>query len=81
MFGVGSLKAFKRLSCATLNNMGMKHLAAAYRSTGGNMWLAALRHNGGIGAGPRNRKAALYANAVMGKHIKRKKCKSRKGCK
>jgi soluble lytic murein transglycosylase-like protein len=74
MFGVRSFKSFRRMSCAALTDLGMRHLAAAYRSAHGNQWLAALRHNGGIGAGPRNHKAARYANAVSGgkKHKARK---------
>jgi hypothetical protein len=72
MFGVRSFKTFRQMSCASLTDLGMRHLKAAYRSARGNLWLAALKHNGGVGAGPRNHMARNYANAVMGKNRKHK---------
>lgn len=69
MFGVNAA----RLSCAAQTDLGMRHLKAAYRAARGNLHLAALKHNGGIGAGYRNRMATRYANAVVGGGKKHKR--------
>jgi hypothetical protein len=73
MFGVHSMKSFHHLSCATLLSYGMRHLKASYVAAHGSWWLAALKHNGGIGAGSHNRKARAYANSVMAGHYNPKR--------
>lgn len=73
MFGVRSFKRFRSMSCAALTDMGMRHLALAYRSARGNLWLSAKRHNAGIGSTAKSRHGRGYANAVVGGDKKQKR--------
>ncbi len=75
LFGVRNVA---RLSCAAQTDYGMRHLAMELRRSGGNPWLAAKRHNAGLGASAKSRWGRDYANAVVGGGKKKKLRKNRR---
>jgi hypothetical protein len=63
LFGI---RAVNRLGCAAQTDLGMRHLAMAFRMSGGSWCGTAVKHNGGLGAKGGNWMTRVYANSVIG---------------
>jgi hypothetical protein len=63
LFGISHIN---RLSCAVQTDLGVRHLAMAYKMSHGSWCGAAVKHNGGLGSKGGNYMTRVYANSVIG---------------
>jgi hypothetical protein len=63
LFGVSNVN---KRSCAAQTDLGVRHLAMAFRLSGGSWCGAAVKHNGGLGAKGGHWMTRVYANSAIG---------------